>query len=295
MATLASTMINRTLKGFRKHDQPDVLATAVNASTTSINYLGILNAWGPTTLAEIEEELVLVTEVDSTNNIATVVRGWLNTTAASHDVDSPIYLNPRMERSGVLDLFNDCLHDLFGQELFAIETTELTYSPLTIGYDLDADAIEVLRVDALTQTAAKLWEPIYDWELVDNAHSDFASGRAIMIRSSLPTGALIRVVAAKPFTQLTAEADDLEADVGLRPYMLDLPHYYAMNRLMVDSERQRSQMQSAQNHQRAQDSPPFLALRTGEWYQARYNDRVRSARAYLKKETKRVRGTGYGS
>jgi hypothetical protein len=77
--------------------------------------------------------------------------------------------------------------------------------------------------------------------------------------------------------------------------MTDLLFYFAMNRLMVDSERGRSQMKSAQSHQRAQDTPPFLALRTGEWYQARYNERIISARSHLIREVKRIRGTGYGS
>lgn len=293
--TLASATIDRILKGFRVSDNPDVLQAALTNSDTSVSYTGILSGWGRSTIAEIEGELLLVLETDTTNNIATVVRGWLGTTAAAHAINTPIYLNPRMMRSDILDLINDCIADLFGKDLFAVETLQIDYSGSKIGYDLDADAISILRVDAQTDSDSSLWEPIYDWELVDNAPSEFTSGRAIMMRAALPFGASFRVVYSKPFVQLADETEDFETDALLRPYMTKLPYYFAMNRLMVDSERGRSQMKTAQSHQRAQDTPPFLALRTGEWYQARYNERIISARAHLNREVKRVRGTGYGS
>lgn len=296
MTTLASTLINRILKGFRVSDNPDILAVAMDDSQATLTYTGVLSGWGASTIAEVEGELLLVMENDATSKVATVVRGWLGTTPAAHAQNTPIYLNPRMLRSDVLDLINDCLDDLFGRDLYAIDTKSVSYSSGLIGYDLDVDAIEIIRVDALKDSSSKLWEPVHDWELLDNQDpTEFASGRAIMLRASLPFGSTFRVTYAKPFTALSDESEDLEADAGLRPYMTKLPFYFAMNRLMVDSERSRSQMKSAQSHQRAQDSPPFLALRTGEWYQARYNDRIATARNHLRREVHRVRGTGYGS
>lgn len=295
MTALASTTINKILKGFRTTDNPDVLAVAMDASQVTLTYTGILSGWGPTTRAEVEGELMLVLENDSTNKVATVVRGWLDTTAASHAINTPIFLNPRMLRSDVLDLINDCISDLFGRDLFAVGTEEITYNSAKIGYAIPAEAIGVLRVDSQVDSASSLWEPILDWEIIDNAPAEFATGKAIMVRASMPFGATFRVVYSKPFTPLADETEDLETDAGLRPYMTELPFYFAMNRLMVDAERARSQMKTAANHQRAQDTPPFLALRTGEWYQSRYNDRVLTARAHLTKETRKVMGTGYGS
>jgi len=294
MPTLTSTVIDRVLKGFRILDQPDVLATAMNSSVTALNFQGILNAWGPSTIAEVGSELMLVTEVDDTNKIATVIRGWLGTTATTHAQNAPIYINPRMLRSDVLTLVNECLEDMFGRDLYAVNATTIIYNPAIIGYSLPDEVIDVLRVDALQDSAALYWLPIADWIYVDNADTgDFSTGKALMLRTALPPGEF-RVVYSERFTQV-AEADDLEAVGGLRPYMTDLPFYYAMNRLMVDSERSRSKMKAAEQHQRAQDSPPFLALRTGEWYQARYADRVNTSRATLLKETKRLALAGYGS
>jgi hypothetical protein len=170
----------------------------------------------------------------------------------------------------------------------------LIYDPGVIGYALDADALKVLRVDGELDFASFYWEPLRDWIQVQQASSDFATGQSIQVRVALPGGALMRVTYTKMFGSIVDETTDLEA-IGLRPYMMDLPYYFAMNRLMVDEERHRSQIEAAENHQRAQDTPPFLALRTGEWYQARYEDRVMSARKVLRDEVKVQVGTGYGT
>lgn len=294
---LASTVIDRVMKGFRDRANPDILAEALTATSTNVNlrYTGILSGWGPGTRVEIGSEIMLVVSVDTNNRLATVVRGWLETTIAAHPVDTPIYIQPRIYRSDVLELLNDCLEDLFGNDLYRVGVTELTSDGLAIGYAIPAEAMTVLRVDGLKDPGAGYWQAVYDWYTVDNTDlADFSTGKAIMIRAAFPPGAF-RVVYTMPFQRLVEETDDLEAHSGLKSYMMDLPYYFAMNRLMVDLERHRSQMEAAQNHQRAQDASPFLALRTGEWYQARYKERIVTARAHQAKETRKAIGTGYGS
>ena len=81
---LASTVINRITKAFNRHDNADVLAADMSNSTTSLSYMGILPAWGPGTVAEINQELMMVQTVDTTLKTATVIRGWLGTTAVAH-------------------------------------------------------------------------------------------------------------------------------------------------------------------------------------------------------------------
>lgn len=295
MAT-AKTQIDRVVKGFRERGNPDILAANMTSGAGTLSYTGVLAGWGPGTRIEIGTEIMLVTDVDYINKVATVTRGWLETTAVAHNAGEAIFITPRILRSDILDLFNECLDDLLGRGLYVVDATELTYSSGLIGYDLPAEALGILRVDALKDANAKYWEPIYDWLEMDNASTaDFTSGRALMMRVALPFGARFRVVYKKAFTELTAETDDLGSVAGLRPYMEDLLFYYATSRVMVDLERHRSQIEAAENHQRAQDSPAFLALRTGEWYQARYRERVKTALAHQSIETKNVRGTGYGS
>jgi hypothetical protein len=294
---LVSTIVDRVLKGFQRHASPDLLTTALIADPTdqNVSYLGILSGWGVGAKVEIGNEILLIKENDAENKTASVVRGWLGTEVAAHPADTPIYIEPRTWRSDVLDLFNDCLEDMYGHDLYAVGALEKEYDPSLIGYDLAAEVVRILRVDVLDDSASSYWKPIADYYLMDNAPDDFPSGKALMSRASLPFGSAMRVVYTKAFTQITSEANDLATNVGLRPYMNPLLYYFTMNRMMVDEERRRSQISAAQSHQRAQDTPPFLSLRTGEWYQARYQDRIITARKRLTDETRRVSVSGYGS
>lgn len=296
MVTLASTVINRVLKGFQERGQVDILTGDIDNNQNSLTFLGFLPNWGPGTRIEIGTETILVTAVDTTTNTATIVRGWLDTTPVAHLANDPIFVNPRLYRSDILELVNEAMDDMYGQDLYAFDAQELTYASGQIGYALDAGAVDILRVDAQKDANANYWDPVHDWTEMDNASSaDFTNGKAIMLRAALPFGARFRVVYSKPFVPATSETDDLEAVSGIRPYMKDLPYYYAMHRLMADEERHRSQMEKAENHQRGQDTPAFLALRTGQWYQARYEERVRIARAHLMKEAKKSKASAYGS
>jgi len=56
----ASSLISRITKAFNRHDNADILAVAMDNSTTSLSYTGILPAWGPGSVAEIDSELMLV-------------------------------------------------------------------------------------------------------------------------------------------------------------------------------------------------------------------------------------------
>jgi hypothetical protein len=296
MVTLASSVIDRAVKGFRKNAQPDVLMGSILSADTTISFRGLSGGWNAGQRVEIGTETMLVLEVDTGGTDATVVRGWLDTTAADHADQSPIFLAPRLYRADVLDLLNDCLDDMYGRDLFAVGTQDITYNSQHIGYGLDATAMRILRVDGEDDDFSLHWKPIADYYKMDNAPlAEFPTGKAIMFKKAMPAGSRFRVVYTKRFGQITDESEDLEIVAGIQPYMADLLYYFAMNRIMVDEERTRSQIKAAQNHQRAQDVPPFLALRTGEWYQARYEDRVLTARKTLMDENRRVVMSGYGS
>ena len=77
--------------------------------------------------------------------------------------------------------------------------------------------------------------------------------------------------------------------------VVDLLFYFAMSRLLAADEADRADSESASSHQRAQDVPGFLALRTGEWYKARYEELLRNAIARQNEETKPLIFSGFGS
>jgi len=286
-------VINRVVRHFQYLDPQEVLQVAIDTDDTGV-MVGESYRVGKGSILEIDTELLFITEWDQTNKIATVIRGWMGTTVTSHSLSAMITVNPRVLRSDVLDLFNMCLIELY-PALVKVDTQDLTYDSDVIGYALDADADRVLAVYGRVGSAAGNWEKMRDLEKLSNMPiAYFATGQALMVRSALPLSAPIRVIFSCPFTKLSSEAGDLEATAGLQDYMTDLPYYFAMSRLLVGKEIDRSQIAAAQAHQRAQDVPGFLALRTGEWYQARYDDLKRICQARQRVEVSRITGGGYG-
>lgn len=294
MVALVGDTIDKVLRKYQEMNTPDVLRTAMDDVQTSLSFQGFLPSWSPGQVVSIGTERLIVTAVNRDNNIADVVRGWENTTPIAHSISTPIVLDPRGNRSETLDHINDCLHDLY-PDLYKVESTEITYNASKIGYEIPTDATRILRVTARFEASSSLWEPVHDWYIEDEAADEFTTGRAIMFRVSLPAGALFRIKYGTSFTPITSESDDLEALSGLRPYMIDLLYYFALSRIMLGDEQRRSQSGTAVNHQRAGDIPPFTAMRTGEWYYARYLERKVSAIKAQAFEHKESLGTGYGS
>lgn len=294
MASLVSETVTRVLRKYQSQDTPDLLTSAMTVSSTTLNYQGFLPAWGPGTVAQVGEERMLVIANDASGKAATVVRGWEGTTASSHSVGDVVTVGPRGERDEVLSLINDCLDDMF-PELYKVGVTEIDYSGTTIGYEIPDEAYKILKVSARMESSSSLWEPIFDWDIETQAASEFSTGRAIMLRVSLPSGSKFRVMYGTRFTPVTSESQDLEVDAGMAEYMIDLPYYYALSRLLAGEEQLRSQIRAAQTHQRAQDVPGFLALRTGEWYAARYRERKLNAMKVQSQVDQPTVGTGYGT
>lgn len=297
MVTIVSSVVDRVVKDFRFHDTPDVLRVPISIGDTTLEFSHIVPSWGPGVIVEMGSELILVLTVDENDHSANVVRGWLNTTPAPHAENTAIFIAPRIFRGDVINLINDCLLDIYPR-VFATGQTELIdYNSRIIGYELPGDVDDVLAVYGEVNGKANEWTPLADWEYLDHqAIEAFTSERALMLRVSLPSNARFMANYSRPFGTVANENYDLESnDVGLRPYMVDLPFYYAMSRLMIDEEKQRSQIDSAQAHQRSVDVPAFLALRTGEWYKARYEERLVRCMETQKYEAHRLRLAGYGS
>ncbi len=296
MATPVSTVINRVLNQFRYKDPVLTLSGAIDTSQTNPAINDFLPNIGAGGIIQIGNEYMLVTAVTGTSPMTlTVERGWLGSTPAIAADGDPVYVNPRVLGDEVLEHINECLDHMF-PTIFVPDVAAFTYDASSIGYDL-ADTVDlVVRVDGQTDTFSKLWQELKDYRFNPQADTaDFPSGKAIMLHASMAHGSKIRVVYGKPFTNVLI-TEDLETDGGLRPYMTRLPYYYAMAKLMPAQEVSRSDASGASSHQRAQDVPGFLALRTGDWFNARYKDLLESSRVRQRFEAKPGYGIGgYGT
>ena len=292
MATLVSTVINRVLNQFRYKDPVLTLSGALNNSQTDVNLNDFLPNVGSGSIIQINDEYMLVTATTGTGPLVlTVERGWLESPKTTHTDKDPVYINPRVLGDEVLEHINECLDTLF-PNLFVSDVFNTTYNASNIGYDLVAAIGVIIRVDGQMDSTAKLWRELKDYRFLPQADTtDFPSGKALMLHAAMSQGSKIRVMFGKPFTNVTA-AQDLETDGGLKDYMTRLPFYYAMAKLMPIQEVIRSDSSGAASHQRAQDVPAFTALRTGDWYNARYRDLLASSRVRQQFEVKRGYGVG---
>ena len=279
MASPVDTTVTRILNQFRYKDPVLPLSGAINNSQTDPAVSDYLPNIGVGSIIQVNDEYMLVTAVTGTGPMTlTVIRGWLGSTAASAASGDPVYVNPRVLGTEVLDYINECLDFLY-PELVYPDSLVLSYDGAIIGYDLAAAVGRILRVDAEVDTTAKYWEEVKDYKFFPQANSaEFASGKAIMIHKAMKQGAIIRVLYGTPFTNVVA-GEDLETDGGLQPYMVQLPYYYAMGKIMATQEVGRSDSVGAASHQRAQDVPAMSALRTGDWYNARYRELMDKAKA----------------
>ena len=141
IATLSS-LISQTLRRVQPGQQVEALTLngAYTAGATSLVVSDpagtILPSLRPETVVSIDLELMYVQAVSGTT--VTVVPGYLGSLPANHASGEMVYLNPRFSAFDIMQAINDDLNDLCSPEnnLYQVNSVELTYNPATAGYDL---------------------------------------------------------------------------------------------------------------------------------------------------------------
>ena len=135
-------LVDRT---FREYLEPmddlvsyTTLSTGVNDSITSIVFDGDMlsieeeDTLDKGTIIEINQELMICTDLNAVTNTITVKRGMKGTTAAAHAAGDIIKISPPFPRKVVFDAVKDQMNNLF-PTLFAVETQSVVAST---GYTL---------------------------------------------------------------------------------------------------------------------------------------------------------------
>ena len=166
-------------------------------------------------LAEIGDELVYIQSVDTnTATIAPDGRGYRGTTAAAHGINDRVTMNPIMPKALVKRKINETIVGVW-PTLWGEATTTITADTLSMGFELPADAEEVLSVDHETDEITREWGPVRRWRFESSADSvDFPSGKALFIYQDVSTSADLRVRYRKQPSELT-DGQNL-TDSGLR-------------------------------------------------------------------------------
>ena len=146
-----STLVDRIYRDFL--NKPDDLPAfsrldgSIDDSTTSVVYEAGLfsteeeNLLGAGGLIEIGQELMLVTNANTSTRTLTVARGFKGTTAASHADNETMTLNPTFPRKSVFDAVADNIVRLY-PSLYNVTTTSVT-SGSTYA-EVPASTVEVL-------------------------------------------------------------------------------------------------------------------------------------------------------
>lgn len=242
--------------------QYDILASNITTTTAT----SVVFTDGPTTLAPgtrigIGTELMLVRSYVVATKTATVIRGFLGTTAATHTAADLIEIAPRFPLPGIVDTMREEI-DSWGPQLFKVTTAVVPLAAGTRTYDLTGAVAPLFLLDvevppptsvspgsgARTGLAMRL--------IRGQATSDFASGFAVQLTSDTGYAADARVTWAEKFDTTTfATTTDLEATIGVRRSWLDVLTYGVLWRLMSGREIGRLDVHAASEQARAADVP----------------------------------------
>ena len=240
------------------HDVTNTLNTTLSNTTgTSVvfatNDSKLLPAVGST--FEIETEIFYVTAMST--NTATVIRGYLGSTAATHSSALAIRVDPKFYDAVLFRHLQGELLDLSSPTngLFKQSYVDITYNAAVQGYDLTSTTTvdDVLDVRWKTTGPQKNW-PRADFELARNmSTTDFASGNAIIIKRGGQPGQTVRVFYRAPYGAVTGLSDMLESTAGMHAEAVDIPAMGVALRAQSANEIARVQIQSQGSTRRASE------------------------------------------
>lgn len=188
---------------------------------------------------------------------ATVQRGFMGSTAATHADDTLVYVNPRWTDFQILRALNAELASYSSPRngLYRVRTVDLTYSSSAQEYDLTSvtDLVSVLGVTS-SMPGVTDWYPVSSWSLSrDLPTTTFPSGKALSIYTPVTPGRMVRVVYGAPFVSLATLADDVAAVSFLPATAHDIPPLGAAARLLAGREAARAQIDAQPESRKAEE------------------------------------------
>lgn len=216
----------------------DISSSATTVLLDSSLRLGSVAAGA---VLSVDSELMYVW--DASDASATVLRGHMGTTAASHTAGTVMEVNPRWPRPYIMDELLNEIRAL-GPRL---------WRPVSVSYAVDADtsAVDVGAaysafisvVDVRRSPSAEGWVDAQTWPRVRAEvrrglpTATFASGAAVMFKGGLGYAGTLSVTYAMPFVTTTfTESTDLVTDCGMADSMQDIPAIGAAMRLVRPRE-----------------------------------------------------------
>lgn len=266
MTTAADIIAETKRYLYSTHRDPmNRLNGSLTNSATTVTLEFALGSITPGAYIAVDLEIMYVFSITESALTAVVQRGMLGSTAAAHNDDSLVIVNPKFSDFTILQAINADLADLSSpvNGLYQAKNVTLTYNPAFAGYNLTSvsDLIDILRVKYEDVGVEKIWPDITRWSLKRLSDTtDFASGNALVIYEGGQSGRDIRVAYSAPFTAFTLTTQDATTYAGLPATATDIPALGAAVRLQLTREGQRNFNESQGDTRRAEEVPPGAQL-----------------------------------
>jgi hypothetical protein len=208
-----STLVDRIYRDFL--NKPDDLSAfsrldgAIDNTTTTIIYEdGLLsseeeNLLDGGAIIEINQEMMLVTNIVSSTRTLTVSRAYSGTTADSHGDKTNIFINPTFPRKSVFDAVSDNISRLY-PSLYNVTTTNVVAN--TTYQEVPASTVEILT--SYVQNASGEQYTSAGIELLRDFPPS-STNTAVQFYNTT-NGKTVHLVVKRKFVRPTDETSDLE-------------------------------------------------------------------------------------
>lgn len=245
----------------------DTPAASYNTSVTDVQLL-TTETLAPGAILDAGFELMYVTRYNESTRTATVIRGFLGTTAASGTTSTLVRINPRFPAVAIMDTVLDELRS-WDERLFTIDTDSVTFSA-----HLTSVEITPVRTPYRVLYARPRPYSTYDARMRLNVllhrsqpASEFASGYSVQIAQPFGVATVVDVAYAVPFdiSALTATSE-LQATHGLTDGMVEILKWGSLMRIVSGKEAQRLDPQTFARPDVANAYPAQALLQAGAQY-----------------------------
>ncbi len=247
--------------------QYDVPASSYLVGATTVTLANIATIQ-PGAILDAGFELMLVTAFNSSTKVATVLRGFMGTTAAAGTTSTLIRVNPPVSTIAIYDAILDDLRS-WDERLYKVEKLSVTFGATDTSVLLSPTGtpfrVLYARPRPRTATERRRWLDVRLRR--DEATSQFASGYSLHIDTNFGYSATVDLGLAVGFslTGLTTSTN-LVSTTGLTEGMLEILKWGALTRVVAGKEARRLDPTTYQNAGQQQFIPATAHIQTAAEY-----------------------------
>jgi hypothetical protein len=186
--------------------------------------------------------------VGSTATVAPYGRGYLGTTAATHNADSKVTIAPTFPRYVVKKAINDTIRSL-GSSIFAVKTTTFTFNAAVSTYAFNNLNIKnILTMSWQDVGPTREWLPVRRWDFdsIGDSTAFGANAQTVTIGEPIIAGRTVKVMYATDPEPFTTNSQDYATQTGLPESTKDVVILGASYRLLSYLDPARAAMVSPQ-------------------------------------------------